>query len=61
MPATESWAGAWEQDYSFSTQSESESYVPMIRGNDVATVTTCIKSEFHAICCLTESTCSTNY
>ena len=27
--ATESWAGAWEQDYSFSTQCESESCLPM--------------------------------
>ena len=27
---TESWARAWEQDYSFSTQCESESCLPMI-------------------------------
>ena len=32
VPVTESWAGAWEQDYSFNTQSESESCLPMITG-----------------------------
>ena len=30
VPVTESWAGAWEQDYSFSTQCKSASCLPMI-------------------------------
>ena len=75
LPATEIWARAWEQDYSFSTQSESESCLPMITGlvrSDesfccgsippyICSYYTCTKSKWRAIYHLTENACSSNY
>ena len=66
LPATESWVGAWEQDYSFSTQCKS--FLPMIAANKWSSQNywTLLKIEHPVTCSATMGyiymqLCSTRY